>query len=410
MKSISISHHSRKIKTRVNLPGSKSESNRVLILNALSGGNIEINNLSDANDTSILQRALASTDAVIDVEDAGTAMRFLVSYYCAKNEAKTITGSERMLQRPIGPLVDALNAMGFNLKYKGEEGFPPLEIVPVDLNSITSDVEIAGNVSSQFITSLMLIAPFLPNGLQIDFSTKLTSRPYVEMTLNILQHFGVKGKLEEWSVTIPAQQLNIKPYTVGGDWSAASYWYSIAFLADEAEILLEGLKDDWTQGDRELADWMKRFGIVTEFAHTVTLIRKVPVNYPKMMKLNFDANPDLAQTFAAMFAGANVLATFSGLDSLRIKETDRIEALKVELRKCNIGFDYLDMYDLYQLRGEFQTPATAIDTYNDHRMAMAFAPLALLGEIQINNPEVVKKSYPGFWDDMTKAGFAIAEK
>lgn len=407
MNSISISHPTRKIKARVNLPGSKSESNRVLILNALSGSQIPVTNLSDANDTAILQQALASTNNEVNVQDAGTAMRFLLAYFCFKNEHRILTGSGRMCQRPIGPLVDALNELGFNIKYKGEEGYPPLEILPVDMTKIGSNVEIAGNVSSQFITALLLIAPFMPNGLQIEFSTKLTSRPYVEMTLQILQHFGVRGKLEEWSVTVAHQQLQVKPYRVGGDWSAASYWYSVTFLADEAEILLEGLKDDWSQGDRELADWMKRFGIVTEFNADMALIRKVPVNYPKMMKLNFADNPDLAQTFAAMFAGSNVLATFSGLDSLKIKETDRVEALRTELRKCNVAFEYLDMYDLYQLRGEFNMPAKAIETYNDHRMAMAFAPLALLGILQINHPEVVKKSYPGFWDDMKEAGFVI---
>lgn len=407
MSSISISHPTRKVKARVNLPGSKSESNRVLILNALSGGQIPVSNLSDANDTSVLQQALASNDADVNVQDAGTAMRFLLAYYCFKNEHKILTGSERMCQRPIGPLVDALNELGFNVKYKCEVGYPPLEILPVDMNTIGNTLEIAGNVSSQFITALLLIAPFMPNGLQIEFSTKLTSRPYVEMTLQILQHFGVKAKLEEWNVTVAHQPLQVKPYRAGGDWSAASYWYSIAFLCDEAEIELEGLKDDWSQGDRELADWMKRFGIVTEFTNEVALIRKLPVNYPKMMKLNFADNPDLAQTFAAMFAGANVLATFSGLESLKIKETDRVEALRNELRKCNVAFEYLDMYDLYQLRGEFNMPTQTIETYNDHRMAMAFAPLALFGTVQINNPGVVKKSYPGFWDDMEGAGFVI---
>ncbi len=206
------------------------------------------------------------------------------------------------------------------------------------------------------------------------------------MTLQILGHFGITYKWEGDIITIAHQDISSGTYTVGSDWSSASYWYSIAFLAEEAEIFLEGLKDDWNQGDRIMADWMKRFGVTTQFDSKGALLRKIKVDYPLMMKLNFTDNPDLAQTFAAMFAGANVYSTFSGIDSLKIKETNRIAALQNELAKFNVLFHYANMYKIYQLRGKFQLPQTPIATYNDHRIAVSFAPLALLGPVQIENP------------------------
>lgn len=407
MSSLKLSHATRKIKTAVRIPGSKSESNRALILNALSGGSISIDNLSPARDTQNLKRILESPDKEVDVLDAGTAMRFLAAYYAASGQNKIITGSERMLQRPIHPLVNALIDIGFDVHYMGEEGFPPLETHPANLSKLESEVWIEGNISSQFITALMLIAPFLPKGLTIKFTTALSSRPYVEMTAKMLSDFGVPVGWLPDGISILPSALSGNQYTVGGDWSAASYWYAVAFLADEAEILLEGLLDDWSQGDREIAEWMIRFGVDTEFTPQGALIKKVSASYPKMMKLNFRDNPDLAQTFAAMFAGGNVYSTFSGIESLKIKETDRIAALHNELLKFNVHFDFAEMYDFYQLKGEFKSSGNRISTYNDHRMAMAFAPLALLGEVEIENPQVVEKSYPGFWSDFEKAGFKI---
>jgi 3-phosphoshikimate 1-carboxyvinyltransferase len=408
MSNIRISHPTHKIKTRVHLPGSKSESNRLLILNALAGNQLQLSNLSSARDTQRLKELLIAGDEKVDVLDAGTSMRFLTAYYCAAGKHKIITGSDRMLQRPIGPLVNALSELGFDVRYLGAEGFPPLEVLPVNADKTDSEVFIEGNISSQFITALLLVAPFLPKGLKVNFTTALVSRPYIEMTLEILSYLGVKHKWNGDSVEIEPAKLQGNSYAVGGDWTSASYWYSIAFLADEAEILLEGLRDEWIQGDRAITDWMKRFGVTTEFTSDGAILRKVPVEHPKMMKMNFRDNPDLAQTFAAMFAGGNVYCTFTGIDSLRIKETDRIEALRTELMKLNMHFDYADMYEFYQLKGELKITSTPVETYNDHRMAMAFAPLALKGEITINNPEVVEKSYPGFWNDLEKAGFKIS--
>lgn len=407
MSSIRLSHPSRKIKTHISVPASKSESNRVLILNALSGNKLQLENLSAARDTQTLIKLLADNSPIADVLDAGTAMRFLTAYYAATNQAKTITGSERMKQRPIAPLVNALSEMGFDIRYTEKEDFPPVQIHPVKLDRVDEEVYVEGNISSQFITALLLIAPFMPKGLHINFTTSLVSRPYVEMTLKILEHFGISYIWKEDSIQIWQATLKASHYAVGGDWSCASYWYTAAFLADEAEIFIEGLRNDWIQGDREVADWMKRFGVSTEFTAEGALLKKISNNYPTLMKLNFDSNPDLAQTFATMFAAKNVCCNFSGLDSLKIKETDRIAALQTELAKMNVEFDYAPKYDFYQLKGAFQLPNTPIKTYNDHRMALSFAPLALLGNIEIEHPEVVEKSYPGFWKDMELAGFVL---
>lgn len=408
MSAIKLSHPTRKIKADIHLPGSKSESNRALILNALTGGKLALQNLSDARDTQHLIELLASKESTIDVLDAGTSMRFITAYYCATNQHKIITGTPRMLQRPIAPLVNALSEMGFDVRYLGEDGFPPLEVVPIkSLDRLDDEVFIEGDVSSQFITALLMIAPFLPNGLKVNFTTALASRPYVEMTLAMLERIGVKHVWASNSVQIAATEVGNHRLAIGADWSAASYWYSIAFLADEAEIMLHGLLDDYTQGDRVVADWMKRFGVLTEFTPQGALIRKVDVEYPKVMKLNFKDNPDLAQTFAAMFAAKGIIATFSGVESLKIKETDRVLALQQELGKMSVRFDYADMYEFYQLKGNFTPPVKPIATYSDHRMAMAFSPLALLAEIAIEDGDVVQKSYPGFWHDLTNAGFEI---
>ncbi len=405
-----LTHPTKKISTRVTLPGSKSESNRALILNALSGNRLQLQNLSTARDTQTLEKILATASSVADVLDAGTSMRFLTAYYAAANQPVTITGTPRMQQRPIGALVNALSEMGFDVRYTANEGYPPVEIHPIkSLSRLDDEVYIEGNISSQFITALLLIAPFLPNGLRINFTTTLTSQPYIDMTLTMLKKLGVSYAWQNESVTVEPLhgEVQNQAMAIGADWSAASYWYSVAFLADEAEIFLEGLRDDWSQGDREVASWMKRFGVLTEFTAEGALLRKTNVGYPTLMKMNFINNPDLAQTFVAMFAAKNIVCGVSGVDSLKIKETDRLTALQTELKKMNVSFDYAPMYEFYQLKGNFNLPEQPIHTYGDHRMAMCFAPLALLGAIDIENPEVVEKSYPAFWNDMQQAGFVI---
>lgn len=405
--SVKIYHPSRKIKAHIPLPASKSESNRLLILNALSGNQITIKNLSTASDTQHLLQILTEDKSEVNVIDAGTSMRFLTGYYAATGQPKIVTGNERMQQRPIAPLVNALSELGFDIRYKGKEGFPPVEIVPVDPAKIDDEVWIEGNMSSQYISSLLLIAPFLPKGISIHLTSELTSRPYVEMTLKILQNFGIEHHCSRDSIVIRHSTLKPSDYTVGADWSAASYWYAIAFLADEAEIFLEGLQNNWLQGDQEIAIWMRRFGVSTEFTDRGALIKKTNDNYPSLMGMNFKDNPDLAQTFAVMFAAKNICSSFSGMDNLKIKETDRIAALQTELEKANMSFEFAPKFFFYQLRGAFKLPQQMITTYNDHRMAMCFAPLAMLGKIEIENPEVVKKSYPNFWKDLQTAGFVI---
>jgi 3-phosphoshikimate 1-carboxyvinyltransferase len=407
MSVLSVSHSSKKINTRIALPGSKSESNRLLILNALSGNKIDIKNISGAHDSQRLKQILESSDTTADVMDAGTSMRFLTACYCVLNQPKIITGGERMKQRPIAPLVNALSEIGFDVRYLEKEGFPPVEIHPIKMEKLDNETFIEGNISSQFITALLLIAPFLPGGLKINFTTQLVSRPYIEMTLKIFDALNIPYQFTDEYIQVAPCSVNNAAYTVSADWSSASYWYSMAFLADEAEILLEGLQDNWVQGDRVMADWMKRFGIVTDFVDKGALVRKTIVDYPRMMKLNFRDNPDLAQTFAVMFAASGIYATFSGIESLKIKETDRVAALKNELLKLGIHFDYSDMYEFYQLKGNLHFDGSPIKTYNDHRMAMSFAPLGLIQEIGIEDANVVEKSYPTFWSDMQKAGFNI---
>lgn len=403
-----VSHPTKKIKTRIRIPGSKSESNRLLILNALSGSQLKLENFSTARDTQRLIHILSSEDKEVNVLDAGTAMRFLTAYFAATNQHKIITGTDRMNLRPMAPLINALSEMGFDIRCLGREGYPPIEIVPIkSTERLDEEVFIEGNVSSQFITALLLIAPFLPKGLKINFTTSLTSRPYIEMTVKLLEHFGVSAIWEENFIRIQHTELKKQSYLVGGDWSSASYWYSVAFMADDAEIFLEGMKDDWTQGDQAIVDWMRRFGVTTTFSSEGALIQKQSVSFPKMMKLDFKDNPDLAQTIAVMYAAKGIYATFSGLQTLKVKETDRIAALQNELKKIQVALDYSDRYDLYQLKGTFQSPMATIATYDDHRMAMSFAPLALIGEVYIENPEVVEKSYPEFWDDLKRAGFQV---
>lgn len=411
MSKVRVYHPTGKIHSHVMLPGSKSESNRLLIIQALLHDSSPISNLSNARDTQIMQQALQSNSPLVDVQDAGTCMRFLLAYYCVTNQRKTITGTARMMERPIAPLVQALSEIGFDVRFGDKEGFVSIEIFPIrDINRLSDEVYIESNISSQFVSALMMIAPFLPNGLKIHFTTPTTSLPYLEMTEQMLSQVGVKLTMTSDSIAIQhlhKSEIVIREPKVNSDWSSASYWYSIAFLAKEADVFLVGIRDNWMQGDRIIADWMKRFGVLTEFTVDGAWLRKVPVDFPKMMKLNFKDNPDLAQTLAVMFASANVYATFSGIESLRVKETDRIEALQHELAKINVRFDFSDMYDFYQLKGEFRIPDAEVETYHDHRMAMSFAALGALAPVTIHNPDVVFKSYPDFWNQLHQAGFQL---
>jgi 3-phosphoshikimate 1-carboxyvinyltransferase len=406
--SITISHPDSILKGSISLPLSKSESNRLLILQALSKGEIEVGALSEARDTKLLQAALQSDSQEIDVKDAGTAMRFLTAYYCATGQHKILTGSARMCERPIGILINALREIGFHIKCLNKEGFAPLEIIPADLSKLKNEVSIAGNVSSQYISALMMIAPFLEHGLNITFTTALSSKPYLELTAKLMRDAGIESEMRENGIYIPPQNLRSTTLQTGADWSAASYWFAAAALAKDSDLILQKLNLDSSQGDKQIATWSGNFGINAKptnqglSLHLNHCNQINPINH----SLDFTDYPDLAQTMIVLCAAKNIKATFSGLQSLRIKETDRIVALQSELQKFNVKLDEIND-NLFELSGTFRMSHQLIRTYNDHRMAMAFAPLALLGKITIENPEVVEKSYPNFWDEMRNVGFEI---
>ncbi|MCW3125549.1 MAG: 3-phosphoshikimate 1-carboxyvinyltransferase [Bacteroidetes bacterium] len=404
---LTISHPKKKIRGEIKLPSSKSESNRLLILQALSGGELQVENLSDSVDTKLLMEGLASNELNINVGDAGTAMRFLTAYFCVKGKYKIISGSERMHERPIGILVDALREIGFRIEYKGKEGFPPLEIIPVDLSATKKEVHVAGNISSQYVTALLMIAPMLPHGLKINFTTQLVSQPYIHLTLDVLLKSGISYIEGSESIRIAHQRFAPVTLISSMDWSAASYWYAMAALADISDIHLRGLTLGAAQGDKRMADWAANLGVETMTSGPGILLSRSQVT-ENCCTFDFTNQPDLAQTIIVICAARNIKAKFTGMASLRIKETDRIAALQNELEKFGVRLVESEP-ETFTFEGTFVMSHQTIKTYNDHRMAMAFAPLALLGPITIEDSEVVAKSYPGFWNEMKKVGFEIRE-
>jgi 3-phosphoshikimate 1-carboxyvinyltransferase len=403
--SVTVYHPTGRLEGSVRLPSSKSESNRALIIQALSGASSELKNLSEANDTQLLLRLLQDEGAVINAEDAGTVMRFLTAYYVVTNQHKTLTGTPRMCKRPIGVLVEALRELGAHIHFTGEEGYPPLELKGMDAyQPFLTELCVRGDISSQYISALLMIAPSLPHGLTVRLTGKIYSRPYILMTLSLMEHFGVKGTFEGDLVQVKPQRYQPNAYTIESDWSAASYWYSMVALAQEAELELLGLKEKSFQGDRAIADIMDGIGVQTEYKEGgVRLTKK-----DKQIKVVYDFAdcPDLAQTVAVACAALGIHLEMTGLESLRIKETDRIAALQQELRK--IGAELEDKGEgLFVIGTHRSEPAEKLsfDTYEDHRMAMAFAPLGLLSPVEIHEPSVVRKSYPGFWKDLERMGF-----
>ena len=402
-------HHSREIFGEIYIGGSKSESNRWLILQQLYPEIGSINNLSGAEDTLLLNQALEKENSLIDIHHAGTAMRFLTAYYAFRKNRNviTITGSERMQQRPIEPLVTALNKIGADIKYLKNEGFPPLQIKGRGSNA--KEVSIKANISSQYISALMLIAPALPHGLSINFTTPLTSKPYIEMTKTQLEYIGVNVKwLQNGIKVYPLKKAKRKEVTVESDWSSASYWFSIAALSDICEITLKTYKKNSLQGDSEVVKiFEENFGIKTYWENNALKLRK---DYSFIIKNNIELDlnetPDIAQTIAVTCAGLKIKAKLKGLHTLKIKETDRLAALQTELEKYGVQ-SIIDEDSIEIVGFETTLSPPIIDTYNDHRMAMSFAPLALLNPIEINNPDVVKKSYPDFWKDLEKVGFNV---
>lgn len=407
-----------RIKAEINLPASKSISNRVLVIHSLSGGNSTLHNLSDCDDTQVMINALRDMPEVIDIKAAGTAMRFMSAYLSVTEGEHVITGTERMKHRPIGVLVDALRRLGADIEYVGEQGYPPLRIRGKQLEGGT--LEVPGNISSQYISALLMIGPTLRNGLELRLTGDIISRPYIDLTLHVMHEFGCKI---EWSsvdtISVKPQRYDDREYVVENDWSASSYWYEMLALSEDKEngIVLPGLRDASRQGDSVVRYLYSLLGVKTAFKNgdhgqdtKVALTR----HFSALTRMDYDFinQPDLAQTFVVTCCALGIPFHFTGLASLKIKETDRIEALKTEMRK--LGYVLRDVNDCELEWDGARCEAEnnpAIDTYEDHRMAMSFAPLAItLGCIRINNPKVVSKSYPNYWDDLRKAGFEITEE
>lgn len=414
-----ISHPIKKLQGEITLTASKSESNRALIIQALCSEKFEINNLAAANDTVVLQQILkaaqnAGTERVYNVEDAGTAMRFLTAFFATNPGTHTLLCSERMKERPIGILVEALRNLGAKIEYLEKEGFPPLKITGKTLTG--TEVEIDGNVSSQFISALLLISPELQNGLVIKFKGEITSRPYINMTLKMMEEFRVYGRWHDEHISVSKQVYHKKSeplylFEVEADWSSASYWYAIAALAEDVDFVIKGLKHPSLQGDATVVDIFSFFGVRTKFIEGGIHLTKTK-SKKEHFGFDFSDCPDLVQTIAVVAAGKGLPGLFNGVHTLRIKETDRIEALKNELQKLNTGI-IINTNNSIEIIPKGINPAAeniTVHTYNDHRMALAFSALAMkLDNIIIEQPEVVKKSYPAFWKDLKSVGFTVEE-
>lgn len=398
------------------LPASKSISNRALIIHALSGGKILPENLSNCDDTEVIVAALKDNPYEINIKAAGTAMRFMTAYL-AVNEGKehVLTGTERMKHRPIGILVDALRFLGADIEYIGEEGFPPLRIHGKRLDG--GLLEVPGNISSQYISALLMIGPTLNNGLKLRLTGDIISRPYIDLTLWTMREFGADAEWSDYdTIEVRPQPYKEHPYYIENDWSGASYWYEIVALSKdpEATVQLEGLMDGSKQGDSSLRYIFSLLGVKTTFQTkkqgipTTVTIQRTGRCVPRL-EYDFVNAPDLTQTFVVTCALLNIPFHFRGLSTLKIKETDRIEALKKEMRK--LGYVIKDANDNELIwEGERCEPdlESGIDTYEDHRMALAFAPAACrIDKIRINNPQVVTKSYPNYWNDLKSSQFDI---
>lgn len=397
------------LKSTIALPSSKSISNRALILNALSGCPQAIQNLSDCDDTEVLMKALDFENCNFDIKAAGTAMRFLTALLSTKKGSWTITGTERMKNRPIRLLAEALKNLGGNVEYMEKDGFPPLRIHGCQL--LGGKISMSGNVSSQYISALLMIAPLMKEGLTLELKGNIISKPYIHLTIELMKVFGVDTDWNEHTIHIRPQTYKPVAFTIESDWSAASYWYEIAALS-KTDIVLEGLFEKSLQGDSAVRRLFRPLGINTAFTPKGVVLSQAN-RETKMMEYNFEDEPDLAQTFVVTCCLLHIPFHFTGLQSLKIKETDRIEALKKELRK--LGYQLKDSCNSILIWDGSRCQAETdpiISTYEDHRMAMAFAPTALLRQqgITIANPEVVSKSYPHYWEDLQKAGFTIEQQ
>jgi len=401
-----ISKEFQDIQGAVSISGSKSESNRLILLRAYTSY-FEIFNLSDSDDTQLMLSAIESDKKEINIGHAGTAMRFLTSYYSSISEnSKVLTGSNRMKQRPISIVIDALKDLGCDIEYIEKSGFPPLKIN--GKNILTNSVTLPADVSSQYISSLMMLGVSLENGLKIKLSSEITSLPYILMTKRIIDRIGGITKIDDGEITIePFKEKIIPEQFVESDWSSASYFYSIAALSDSARLTLSTFFKESLQGDSRLVDIYKIFGVETKFEENHIILMKNKIDLPKSINLNLKDSPDLAQTIIVTCLGLGVDCRLDGLHTLKIKETDRLIALKNEIEKFNVDKVEITENSITLENNSNLKHEVVIDTYNDHRMAMSFAPLSLLVPIKINNPEVVTKSYVNFWNDLESLGFNI---
>ncbi len=405
-----ISKSDKTLKGEVTLPSSKSISNRVLIINSLSYSPYQIDNLSDSDDTKVLETVLTSGTNYFDIGHAGTAMRFLTAFLSKIVGEWILTGSERMKQRPIGILVDALRKLGASVEYIENDGFPPIRIIGTALKG--GIIELDGSISSQYISALLMIAPTIQGGITMKLLNHITSKPYIELTLELMKKFGVLNTWNGNEIQIDEQEYVPVKFSVEADWSGASYWFAMAALSDECDLLLKGLRLKSFQGDSVQAEWFRDyFGVRSEQVGTDVLLTKTDAPNIELLKLDFIENPDIAQTFAVLAVCTKTPFHFKGLATLKIKETDRIKALQTEMAKFGAKFTEPRSGELIW-DGTFDLQSVnepiIIETYHDHRMALSFALAAMSYQtISISDPHVITKSYPRYWVDLESVGFVV---
>ena len=406
---LELQHATKKVNAQLTITGSKSETNRLLLLQALYP-QLTIENQSNSDDSIAMHKALNSQEKTKDIHHAGTAMRFLTAFFATKENSDIIlTGSQRMQERPIALLVDALNALGGKITYVKEKGFPPLSIVGQQLEG--GEVTLPANISSQYISAILLIAPKLEKGVRLHLEGEITSLPYIKMTLALLERLGIKTSFEGKTIEIPYQDtIEKQTQVVESDWSSASYWFSTLCLAEEGEIHLSNYREDSLQGDAVLRKIYRQLGVESHFEGNTLILKKITgFELPVKIELDLVEAPDIAQTIAVSCYGLGVACHLTGLHTLKIKETDRLLALEKELSKLGAVITVDDKSLLLAATQNFQSNQS-IDTYHDHRMAMAFAPLGLKIPLFINDAGVVSKSYPSFWEDIKSTGFQVVEK
>ena len=405
MKEIRLRHISGSVVGKIQVTGSKSESNRMLLLQAFFP-QIELTNLSNSDDTVAMKSGLETDDALVDIGHAGSTMRFLTAYFSSiENQEKTLTGSQRMQERPIGILVDALRQLGADITYLKNEGYPPLMIRGKKLYA--DEIRLSADISSQYITALMLIAPHLAGGLRLHLQGKLTSVPYIKMTQSLLHNIGIEASFSGKTIEVSSKiEIASTTYAIESDWSSASYYFGIAALAKEADVRLSIYKENSLQGDRVLMNIYEQLGVKSSIENNTLHLQKQALKSTSI-KLDLSNAPDIAQTIVVSCYGLSIACDITGLHTLKIKETDRLVALENELTKLGAKIKITEHSLQLQKRNNPIRPNVLVKTYHDHRMAMAFAPLALLVPIRIQDADVVTKSYPEFWKDLEMNGFLL---